>query len=190
MGINDRFRTVADAEADKFDRFSRAVSVITEEHRLSHEGLVYHATHRVAALANSASLDILLDVPANTFPHLRKLMFHLESGPCDIEFFEGTTTSADGTGITVFNRNRNSANTAGTVITHTPTITDDGTRLHDLYSPTGGKDVGSDTLGLGEEWTLAPSTKYLLRLTNNSGAVLDFSLEIMFYEIDWTKAGS
>lgn len=189
LNINNGFRSVVDGEADKFDGRSRAVTVIDEEHRLTHEGFVYHGTHRAADLANDGVINLLLAVPAGAYPHLRKIVYHTEGGPIDIELFEGTTTSAAGTGITMFNRNRNSANTADTVVTYGPTITLDGTLIHDLYSPAGGKDVGSDTNGLAEEWMLATNTQYLLRMTNKTGGIMDYSLELMFYEIKWQNAG-
>ena len=40
-----------------------------------------------------------------------------------------------------------------------------------------------DINAFGEEWILAPSTKYLFRITNNSGGILDLSYEFVWYEI-------
>lgn len=192
LNINNDFRSVADAEADKFDRNSRAVTIIEEEHRLTHEGMVWHTSDR-AQVANAASLDILFVTPAFTYPHLRKAILNLGDAPANICLYEGVTASADGTAAPVFNRNRNSANVPSTVVTTGPTVTDLGTMIHDrLVGDTGGmgsNQAGAESAGLGEEWILTPSTKYLLRVTNNSGAEITVNYEIMWYEIMWQNAG-
>lgn len=173
------------------DAFAHALTTIDEPHRMVHDGFSFHATSRVVSLANAASHNILLAVPAGSFPHLRAMLVSLSDSPVDIESFEGTTTSADGTVITPFNRNRNSTNTPGVVLTHTPTISADGTQIHDRFVPDAGgqgsNDVGVVTPNLGEEWILAPSTKYLIRVTNNSGGAITISYEVLWYEIDYDE---
>lgn len=192
LNINNDFRSIVDHEADKFDPLSRAVTTIEHEHRLSHIGLIWHSSDR-ATVANAASLDLLLTVPAFTYPHFRKAIFNLGDGPCDIKMYEGVTTSAAGTASPVFNRNRNSANTPNTVLTTGPTVTDLGTLIHDRFvgdpGGMGANQVGSLSAGLGEEWVLTPSTKYLVRITNNSGGDITVNYEIMWYEIRWQDAG-
>lgn len=192
LNINNDFRSIVDAEADKFDNNSRAVAVIESEHRQTHLGMVWHSSDR-DSIANGASLDLLLTPPAFSFPHLRKAVFNLGDGPCDILAYEGVTTSDDGTAAPVFNRNRNSANTPNTVLTTGPTVTDLGTLIHDRYvGDTGGQgshQVGSVSAGLGEEWILQPEVKYLIRITNNSGGDIIVNYEMMWYEIRWQDAG-
>ena len=192
LNINNDFRSVADAEADKFDNNSRSVAVIDSEHRLTHLGMVFHASDR-ASVANLASLDILINVPAFTYPHLRKAVFNVADSPCDILLYEGVTTSVDGTAVPVFNRNRNSANTSVSIFTTGPTVTDLGTLIHDRYvgdqGGQGSNQIGATSAGLGEEWVGQPSTKYLIRVTNNSGGTIVVNYELMWYEIQWQNAG-
>jgi hypothetical protein len=148
-----------------------------------HDGYMFHSTGRVTDLANAADYELLFAVPAGCYPHIQKIVFHIEGAPMDVEVFEGTTTSADGTAVTTKNTNRNSALTPDAVLTHTPTVTGDGESMHDRYIPTAGKDTGQIAGSLYEEWILAADTKYLIRLTNNSGAIADLSYEVMWYEI-------
>lgn len=134
-----------------------------------------------AALINTASVEIIISVPAATYPHLVSTI--TVSGDCSIEFYEGATTTADGTAINLFNRNRNSATTPDIVLTHTPTISGDGTIVHPDYIPGGQKKKatgGED--GFDDELVLKPSTKYLLRVTNESGANAIVAIAFDWYE--------
>jgi hypothetical protein len=186
----DNYRPDYYDEIEKaMDSYVHAHTMIGEVHRMVHDGFAYHATGRVAALANAASLEVLFSVPADTFPHLNAALITMSDSPCDMEAFEGTTTSADGTAVTVFNRNRNSTNTAAMTMFTGPTITADGTQIHDRYIPdqggVGTNNAGAVSPGLGEEWVLKPSTKYLLRFTNNSGGAITVAFEFLWYEIGY-----
>lgn len=178
-----------DEELRSWDRFAHARTVMDHEHRNIHEGMAFHATHRVTSLGNGANLWLLMACPAGCFPHITGLIFTFEAGDIDIVTFEGTTTSADGTVISSFNRNRNSSNTPDMVLTHTPTITDAGTQIHDRLVPPTGSGVGNSegiiSPNLGEEWILKPATKYLIRVTNNSGGTIKLTLESLWYELGY-----
>lgn len=183
MGFK-RFAT-ADFENDKFDSFSRAVTVIDENHRLIHEGWFYTATYRNTAVANGATLDILIAVPAGKVPHLQLLEIVTDGGPISYQLDEAVTTSADGTALPSYNRNRTSSNVAATVLTHTPTVTDTGLEIEAHNVPAIGNKVGIFDQTSQGEWMLKPSTKYLLRVTNDSGQARDIEARLAFYEIDW-----
>lgn len=83
-----------------------------------------------------------------------------------IELFEGTTTSSNGTAVTRWNRNRNSATTSVITAFHTPTVTADGTKFSTKFiGGTGFKsDIGGETRG-SSEIMLKQDTKYLIRGT-------------------------
>ena len=110
-----------------------------------------------------------------------------DSSAVVLEIYESTTTSADGTSLPVFNKNRNSSNTPGTVISVGPTITDVGTQIKRaaITSPSGSSVVFSQSKS--GEWILKPATKYLVRITNNSGGAIDFNITIGFYELEYDK---
>lgn len=169
-----------------FDPLVHAVTVTPHEHRLIHDGMTFHATARVPTLADGASIDWLMSVPAGSYPHMTTFEFQLSAGEVDIKTYEGVTTSADGTPVTQWNRNRNSSNTPDLLMFSAPTVTDLGTEFHDRYVPptAGGVGARAGTLApnFGEEWILKPETKYLVRLTNNSGAAITLTGEALWYE--------
>ena len=186
----DNFRdSEADEYARTYDPYAHAFTTIQEEHRLIHDGMGFQITHYVASLAASGSAELLVAVPAGTFPHFRKYTTTATGGPVRMRVYEGTTTSDDGTGITSFNLNRNSTRSASTVITHTPTISADGTLIETLLHPTPtaiGANVGGVTgPDVGEEWVAKPSTKYLYRVTNDSAGAVAVCVYAFWYEIGY-----
>lgn len=184
------FRTSpGDEERYKFDRLTHAVAVISSEHRQTHDGMTFHFTERFAALANLGVHNVLFKVPAGTYPHAYTFRFSIQDAPVNIEIYEGTTVSADGSAVSTFNRNRNSTRTPTCTAFTGPTITGDGTLIHDRYVPSAGGS-GVNTVGIigdgaGEEWLLKPSTNYLIRLTNNSGGAIDGTYEMLWYELGY-----
>lgn len=186
----DTFRkSTTDEILRSWDAYSHSLTTIGEKHRMIHDGFSFHCTSRTASLANLANLDILLDCPAGCFPHINGVLFSIEDSPIDIVTYEGTTTSSNGTAVPRFNRNRNSSNTSSMIAYSGPTVTGTGTQIHDRYVPpaggVGSNDVGVVAPNFGEEWVLQPSTKYLVRLTNNSGAAITVAMEMLWYEIGY-----
>lgn len=173
-----------------FDKFAHSQSVITEEHRLIHDGMGFQLTHYVASLDDDASAELIIAPPAGVYPHFRKYTVGATGGPVRMRVYEGTTTSDDGTVLPTFNMNRNSTNTPGTVLTHTPTITDDGTLIETLLHPVPtsiGANVGGVTgADVGEEWIAKPSTKYLYRVTNDGPGAIAINVYAFWYEIGYT----
>lgn len=171
-----------------YDRFHHASTVIEAEHRAIHEGFLFSANRSFTGLADSGDSELLLSVPASTYPHLRRIAISVTDTPVTLTVFEGTTTSDDGTAITTFNRNRNSSRTADATLYHTPTVSSAGTAIATRYFPdaggffTSGPSQGD---GFSEEFVLKPSTKYLIRLNNGSGGQIAGNFEIMFYELNF-----
>lgn len=172
-----------------FDDYSCALTTIDSAHRNIHEGFSYHATGRVASLANGASLEMLIVTGALCFPHINSALFSLADSPADIETYKDTTVSANGTEVPSWNRNLNSSNVAGCKLYSGPTITADGEQIHDRFIPdtggTGINDVGTISPNFGEEWILTPSSNFMIRLTNNSGGAIQLSFEMLWYELGY-----
>jgi hypothetical protein len=189
----DNFREhYADEIMRAMDPFSHALTTLDEIHRLTHDGFVYHTSGKVTGMINANVDDFLLSVPAVTFPHFQRLQITAGEGDIDMLVYEGTTTSADGAAVSVFNVNRNSSNTPDTVLTTGPTVTDVGTLIHTQWIPPSATGVGQSPAGVvgetnGEEWVLKPSTKYLVRITNNSGSTISYRYEMLWYEIDYIQ---
>ena len=182
--------TVAE-EMKKFDPYTHAVTVISDPHRLTHDGMVFHSSGKMTALGIAASLDFLLVAPPANIPlHLHRVRMTFGAGDVDLVAYEGTTTSAQGTVVSSFNLNRNSVNTPQMVITSAPTVTDVGTEIHFQWAPPTAAGQGQSPQGIGdveqgEEWILIPDEQYLFRVTNNSGSIIDVAYELMWFEVTY-----
>jgi len=189
----DNFREhVADEMQRAMDPHAHALTTIDALHRMIHDGFVYHASGKVTGMVDTNVDEFLLTVPAGVSPHFQRLQLTTGRGDIDLRVYEGTTTSADGAAVGTLNVNRNSTNTAGTVLTTGPTITGDGTLIHTQWTPPTATGVGQSPAGIigetnGEEWILKPSTKYLIRVTNNSGATISYRYELLWYEIGYIQ---
>lgn len=161
--------------------------VVTDSpHHEVHEGRAFAACYlqpHASLLADDGSLDFLIAVG--------ELEAHVEwrlsaGGDFELHHFEGTEVTDAGTEVTAHNRRRASTRTPTTAVTHTPTISDDGTLLSSVFIA-GGAGLGPGTtqggaVRPGLETILAPSTTYLLRATNRAGSAQQFSIEIEWYE--------
>lgn len=190
MGIADWRDGRNDEEKRKFDRFAHAATSMDHVHRLNHDGMVFHSSGKVTGMIDENVDDFLLVVPTFTYPHLQTFNLTFGAGDIDILVYEGATASADGTPVTPFATNRNSSQDAALVINQSPTVTDEGTLVHTGWLPPTATGVGQSPDGIvgpgpGEEWILAPETKYLVRLTNNSGGTVDYRFEALWYELDY-----
>ena len=189
----DNFREhYADEMQRALDPYAHALTTIDTLHRLTHDGFVYHVSNKVTGMANGNVDDYLISIPAGVFPHFQRLQITAGEGNVDMLVYEGTTTSADGTVEGSLNVNRNSTNTASSVLTIAPTVTDEGTLIHTQWVPPSASGVGQSPQGVigetnGEEWVMKPSTKYLIRITNNSGSTIDYRYELLWYEIGYEQ---
>ena len=181
--------SAADEELRKFDKLAHAVTIIDEEHRLVHDGMAFGVGHIFASVANGGTAALLVSTGAEVFPHVRALDVTAENGPLDLDFYEGVTTSNDGTAITPANRNRASSIVANAAWYHTPTITDLGTQLGESFIPVaavqGNRAVPAIASSFGEEWVLDQNQKYALVVTNNSGGAARLQLRVFYYEIGY-----
>ena len=165
------------------DDYSGAVGNIDQEHLMIHEGLMYTVSARMTIANAGGTFEFLASVPAGVYPHFRTITIATDGGPIDVDLYGGTTTTADGTPVTAVNNNQASSNTASTSVFHTPTITTDGTLLEAILIP-GNKQTGSLGSEASNEWVLQSSTKYMIRITNNTtgAGTSEFTINISFYE--------
>jgi len=105
------------------------------------------------------------------------------TGNTKIEFFEGTTVSADGSEETLFNMRRSSSETPSTTVFTGPTVLADGTLIHEIFINAGEK---NNALGLASSSEipiiLKLGTKYLLRAQNLSGSTTTMSWDSLISE--------
>lgn len=127
-----------------------------------HAGYGYEASGTVD-VGNGATYDVLITVHATTEC---SMVFEVDAeAECSYILYENPALYG-GTGITEFNRDRNSANTPDTVISHTPTVTTTGTAIRTRHWGYG-KAEGALNRG-GWETILKQSEEYLLRITNET----------------------
>lgn len=166
------------------DAISLAAVGIDTVHDRIHDGQAFSISDR-ATPVNIATPKKYLFITPNTGLRAHFIFsVHTEPG-ARIQFFEGTTVSANGTPLTPQNNNRNSTNTALLSVFADPTVTGDGTSLFDreegtaTVGPT--KGVGLE-LAHTNEIILKQNTKYELKITplsNNTVA----STELDWYEV-------
>lgn len=164
-----------------------ALVVMDHEHFQQHQAVMHQVHYSTDVVANSAYMDILVSV-GSKLTHLSAAV--LCEGYSKVFFYEGVTVSG-GTVITPYVRNREAAlaGTApsiSTVYKHTPTtITDLGTSIfpNGVHVPGGSSPARPSAGGrASDEWALAPSTDYLIRVQNLSGGDIYMDFEADIYE--------
>jgi hypothetical protein len=163
------------------DDTTSALPILEYEHSQIHEGEHYFIDEFID-IANASNYEIILNVPnvAKRIHFVFEYYYEAEGG---LELWEGVSTDADGNTYTSFNSDRESSNTSGLVVTHTPTnaTTNGATRIvnHRIGS---GKGIGG-TRRADQEKLLKRNTKYMVRATNYAlGASNLFNFQFDWYE--------
>lgn len=155
---------------------------IDSVHNHTHLGRYFSGGYYNAAVANNASIDLLIQTGASSSPHTKVTVSN--GGDALVYSFEDVTFSAAGTAVTVPNHNRNSTKVLDCTVTHSPTITGIGTEIGGTgYSAGGEKNASSGgSFGFSNEFILKPATAYLFRATNVSGAACKIALMLECYQ--------
>ena len=163
------------SESVPIDQIGGGRPILTTNHYEIHNGNHYVNSGQVT-MAAEASQDILITVPAGKYVHF---LFSVRStAEARLDFYETPTVSANGTPLTVINRNRRTENTNETTLHSSPTVTETGTLL--LVNHFGAGQRGGGEGRDDNEWILE-NTTYLLRLTSEA-ANNDVSWTIDWYE--------
>jgi hypothetical protein len=168
--------------AGPIDSVTGAVQGIEWEHSRIHSGRGFSYVDRVDNLANGSSFYWQLDNPAANYAHLRQISGAADGAPVEVRLFEAPTITGDGTQGSPKNLNRASANAANLDVYRNATVSADGEELDFMLIPGSRSVGGSGTEGVETEWILAPSTKYVIKLTNTSGGASDVGLRLFWYE--------
>lgn len=146
------------------DKSSSALVSIDFAHHEIHEGDHYFIKN-FTIISGSGVLDFLAVTPNTTKWAHMLVQFSFEA-EANIVIYEGATTSADGSAVISYNRNRNSANTAAVILYTGPTVTTTGTQIS-AYKTGSGKLTGGESRA-SAELILKQNTKYLIRVTNDT----------------------
>ncbi len=159
----DEFGTIARMAGDNL--FAGSPVVVASEHHEIHCGDSYELG-RIVNLVNGASTDILIIVPNEAVKRFHFIWSLEAEGEATATLYEGATVSANGTALSIFNRERNSSNVDYLGAYHTPTVTGTGTAIEQHKVGSGNKVGGS--AGRADEWILKNNTTYLLRVANET----------------------
>lgn len=154
--------------------------IIDHAHYRAHAGLGFTASKLLEGVSNNGNLDIRFKTGSIDCHMVIELG---ASGKGKFLIYEGATIS-DGTEMAVYNSHRDSDRTATATVTHTPTVTSEGTTvLIEKLIPgsNGGNAVGAIG-GTRAEFILKPDTERLFRVTNTAGTAQDLNIVMSWYE--------
>ena len=179
-----------DEEVRKFDKLAHAVTTITEQHRLIHDGMYFNTSGKQTGWLDGTTKTFLVSPPAGCFPHVQAMKLNFGKGDIDFVAYEGPTVSDNGSELTGVNVNCASSKTPDLNLYAGPTTTDNGTHKFTLWVPptgtgTGQSASGIEGIGQGSEWILNQSVPWLIVMTNNSGSTIDWSYEFSWYEVGY-----
>lgn len=161
------------------DGSTYSLTAIDYVHHETHEGNHYFITE-YTDIANGGTREYIFVTPNTTkWSHMiMKVENELEM---EYTLVEGVATDADGTEVTSFNNDRNSANTAGLKVYHTPTNVTGGTTIASYRLGSARAYGGEDRDE--QEKILKQNTKYHLVITNRAtGATNLASVFLSWYE--------
>jgi len=161
------------------DSSTNSLQVIDYSHHEIHSASHYNRKNWLDITGAGTTVDFLIVTPDTTkWAHL--VYEFAGEAEFTLTAYEATTTSADGTPLSTFNNQRNSANTAGVTLYSGPTVTDVGDEIWATK-------IGSsrnDTEGSrnDDEWVLKQNTKYLLRVVKVATGTHWFAYNLEWYE--------
>lgn len=177
---------IASLESEVFEQDEITDSLVTIDivHHETHEGEMFIASYKNAdgaPVADNGTMDLQIYTGAKYCHTVFSATF---GGDFEVAFYENPTTSG-GTSVAANNMNRNKGIVATAAVVHTPSVSNVGTLLFNIFEPGGQKvqAVGGATRS-NSEWILLPERKYLLRATNRAGSTKDGSVVIQWYEED------
>lgn len=159
-----------------------ALCVIQAEHHEIHVGESFIASYFWDDVADNGTARMHIVVGADKELHATITVVTEAKGELDL--LEGTTWTANGTAVTIYDKNRTTGNTSNATAYRDGTINAAGTKILESFMPGGTKNfaVGSARSG-AQEWIFKKSTDYLVRWQNRGGAVKDCAIIIEFYEV-------
>jgi hypothetical protein len=157
-------------QALNYDDRSNSLVVSTLFDQAVNEEKMWDATYATpSTIADNASLDMLIIVPANI--KVDMVMSSTGGGDSEIFFYENAVVSNNGTPLPIVNLNRNSVGTPALQLFITPTITNAGNQLSNFFVPGGtGPHSSGNIAAAGRKWIFKANTIYLLRTYNRAGA--------------------
>ena len=149
-------------------------------HHEIHDGETFAASHYNAALANTSSIS--LQVVAGAL-ELHLTMDVACGGNAVVSLIESPNVTVAGGAVTIYNMNRNSAKIPTAQASHTPIYTGGTTILQSVLPGGRGPNSSGGTARNDTEWVFHPDYRYVILLTNVSGAANPASIFAQWYEV-------
>jgi len=151
------------------------------EHSLVGDGVVFSCFYSYLLVAAATSKWLHVKVPATHKCHIRWRF--MSEAKIDYYIYENPTLTNDGTALTEFDMNRETANASNVDVFHTPTITAVGTMIDNGMIGTSGFlfDSGGSVSPM-EDWIFKPSESYLIGANNNDGGAKDIVIQLVWWE--------
>ena len=176
---------VIDKSGDKLgiDVSVSGAQVIDILHHEIHEGEAWELDLTDLALADDASIGILLTVGSGVEAHIE--VAATAGGDAELFIYEQPTVVAIGTNLVPINLNRSINATSASTASYGVTVSDYGTTIADRIIAGGTKSFSSGGGGGSREETiLRNGYQYFIRLENEGGAAKVAGLHLVWYEED------
>ncbi len=170
------------------DEDSHGIVTIDSAHRMVHRGRMFIVSYKNpdnSTIADNATLRLLIITGARP---IHVIVSATSSGEGEIEIYEGTTSSNNGTVLGVVSMNREANLFIPTAAAyHSNSLTNAGLLLYNALIP-GGASTNPTGARVGTvarentEWIFKPNTVYMIRVTNRSGVAGYLSSSVQFYE--------
>ena len=178
---------IRDAEGNEagVDSITNTLQVIGIVHHKAHEGELFSVSYKApdgVPLADNATI-VLAIRPSTKYLHFQA--FCALGGDAELEFYSGSTVTADGTLMMPNNHNiaLQATHLSDAVVRLDPTVTVVGALRDNFLVPggTGGNSIGGDG-NQRDEWIIPPAIWAFVRLTNRAGNAQPASLKCVWYE--------
>jgi len=153
--------------------------VINSSHDEIHRGNAFVIFYDTGSITSSSSKTVLINV-GSTGMHIQSTVD--ATGTFLLDIYEGPTVSANGTAVSVINKNRESARASNATVFHTPTTSADGAHISSSLVPGGVWTGGASGVARDEQFMLNEDTSYLVRCTNIGTGSARGLLRIEWYE--------
>jgi hypothetical protein len=160
------------------DRATETLQIIEYEHHEIHSGSSFTCDY-VQDVTNSSTANIIVVTPNTTKWNHITYEFDCES-EAELIVYEDAITGTGST-ISIYNRNRNSSVTSGTIVQHSPINVTTGSIAIRRFHVGGGKSFGGGDRG-SHEIILKQNSKYLIQLVNHTTSNNYMSLKLDWYE--------
>lgn len=163
------------------ERITDSVPVVDSNHAQVHEGNAYVPVIE-ASLANGATEDILMYVPAGTYVHFQSAMIQTEGGGATVKVYKDAVYAsfADDASVAPVNRDHID-NSASALEFQTQSPTSDGTLVEKIVVLSAGKGT-SGVAGSTTEMIFKPDTLVLFRITNLETSTNNITFMPFWYE--------